>query len=119
MSEEPFEDCYKCKRSNHPGKANCLSLSMHLQISLESPFMINFLPELFLLCDGCPRGCHTFCNVPALDEVPASDWFCPVCLHQRLVTAAQAVREVHMCARRYDFLNGAQFWFNVSAFLLY
>jgi hypothetical protein len=32
-----------------------------------------------LLCDGCDRGYHTRCLVPALPGVPAGDWMCPGC----------------------------------------
>jgi hypothetical protein len=32
-----------------------------------------------LLCDGCDRGYHMRCLVPALRGVPAGDWFCPGC----------------------------------------
>jgi hypothetical protein len=32
-----------------------------------------------LLCDGCDRGYHTRCLVPALPGVPAGDWVCPAC----------------------------------------
>lgn len=32
-----------------------------------------------VLCDGCPRGYHTYCLEPALPGIPAGDWFCPHC----------------------------------------
>jgi hypothetical protein len=33
--------------------------------------------DTMLLCDGCPRGAHLRCM--ALEDVPATDWFCGVC----------------------------------------
>uniref|UniRef100_A0A3Q4HCY9 Bromodomain adjacent to zinc finger domain 2B n=1 Tax=Neolamprologus brichardi TaxID=32507 RepID=A0A3Q4HCY9_NEOBR len=35
--------------------------------------------ELLLLCDGCDRGCHTYCHKPKINTVPDGDWFCPAC----------------------------------------
>lgn len=34
--------------------------------------------ELLLLCSGCPKGCHTFCNGLGV-EVPKEEWFCSNC----------------------------------------
>ncbi|XP_039602501.1 bromodomain adjacent to zinc finger domain protein 2A isoform X2 [Polypterus senegalus] len=36
--------------------------------------------ECLLLCDGCDRGCHTYCLRPKIVAVPEGDWFCPVCV---------------------------------------
>ena len=36
--------------------------------------------DRMLLCDGCNRGWHTFCLVPALAAVPRGRWLCPLCL---------------------------------------
>ncbi|XP_061579577.1 bromodomain adjacent to zinc finger domain protein 2B isoform X2 [Cololabis saira] len=36
--------------------------------------------ELLLLCDGCDKGCHTYCLNPKITSVPEGDWFCPFCL---------------------------------------
>nr|XP_046259422.1 bromodomain adjacent to zinc finger domain protein 2B-like isoform X2 [Scatophagus argus] len=36
--------------------------------------------ELLLLCDGCDRGCHTYCHKPRITTVPDGDWFCPTCV---------------------------------------
>ena len=33
-----------------------------------------------LLCDGCDKGYHTYCVVPAIEVVPEGDWFCPECV---------------------------------------
>ncbi|KAM4560828.1 bromodomain adjacent to zinc finger domain protein 2B [Fundulus diaphanus] len=35
--------------------------------------------ELLLLCDGCEKGCHTYCHNPKITTVPAGDWFCSFC----------------------------------------
>ncbi|XP_070831693.1 bromodomain adjacent to zinc finger domain protein 2B isoform X2 [Chaetodon trifascialis] len=36
--------------------------------------------ELLLLCDGCDKGCHTYCHKPKITTVPDGDWFCPNCV---------------------------------------
>ncbi|XP_059199016.1 bromodomain adjacent to zinc finger domain protein 2B-like [Centropristis striata] len=36
--------------------------------------------ELLLLCDGCDKGCHTYCHKPKITTVPDGDWFCPTCV---------------------------------------
>uniref|UniRef100_A0AAQ4NZ36 Bromodomain adjacent to zinc finger domain 2B n=1 Tax=Gasterosteus aculeatus aculeatus TaxID=481459 RepID=A0AAQ4NZ36_GASAC len=36
--------------------------------------------ELLLLCDGCDKGCHTYCQIPRITTVPDGDWFCPTCV---------------------------------------
>ncbi|XP_072253218.1 bromodomain adjacent to zinc finger domain protein 2B isoform X3 [Leuresthes tenuis] len=36
--------------------------------------------ELLLLCDGCDKGCHTYCHNPKITTVPAGDWFCSFCV---------------------------------------
>ncbi|XP_044221779.1 bromodomain adjacent to zinc finger domain protein 2B isoform X1 [Thunnus albacares] len=35
---------------------------------------------LLLLCDGCDKGCHTYCHKPKITTVPDGDWFCPTCV---------------------------------------
>ncbi|XP_041858352.1 bromodomain adjacent to zinc finger domain protein 2B isoform X2 [Melanotaenia boesemani] len=35
--------------------------------------------ELLLLCDGCDKGCHTYCHNPKITTVPDGDWFCHSC----------------------------------------
>uniref|UniRef100_A0A8D3AKL9 Bromodomain adjacent to zinc finger domain 2B n=1 Tax=Scophthalmus maximus TaxID=52904 RepID=A0A8D3AKL9_SCOMX len=45
--------------------------------------------ELLLLCDGCDKGCHTYCHKPKITTVPDGDWFCPYCVakvHQHGLT---------------------------------
>lgn len=32
-----------------------------------------------LLCDGCDKECHTFCQYPILWMIPDTEWFCPIC----------------------------------------
>lgn len=36
--------------------------------------------ELLLLCDGCDKGCHTYCHRPKISTIPEGDWFCPACI---------------------------------------
>ncbi|XP_024894977.1 bromodomain adjacent to zinc finger domain protein 2B isoform X6 [Pteropus alecto] len=36
--------------------------------------------ELLLLCDGCDKGCHTYCHRPKISTIPDGDWFCPTCI---------------------------------------
>uniref|UniRef100_A0A096M282 Bromodomain adjacent to zinc finger domain 2B n=1 Tax=Poecilia formosa TaxID=48698 RepID=A0A096M282_POEFO len=36
--------------------------------------------ELLLLCDGCDKGCHTYCHNPKITMVPAGAWFCSSCI---------------------------------------
>ena len=36
--------------------------------------------ELLLLCDGCDKGCHTYCHKPKITTIPDGDWFCPMCV---------------------------------------
>ncbi|XP_051998007.1 bromodomain adjacent to zinc finger domain protein 2B isoform X2 [Xyrauchen texanus] len=38
--------------------------------------------ELLLLCDGCDKGCHTYCHKPKISSIPDGDWFCPACISQ-------------------------------------
>ena len=35
--------------------------------------------QLLMICDGCDRGCHTFCADPKLDRLPPGTWFCSNC----------------------------------------
>ncbi|VDD75918.1 unnamed protein product [Mesocestoides corti] len=44
-------------------------------------------PEWLLLCDSCDLGFHAQCLRPPLHLIPEGDWFCPRCLHSRLVEA--------------------------------
>lgn len=38
---------------------------------------------MMVLCDDCPRGYHTYCLSPPLEQIPSGDWFCPRCAQQR------------------------------------
>uniref|UniRef100_A0A668AXU8 Bromodomain adjacent to zinc finger domain 2B n=1 Tax=Myripristis murdjan TaxID=586833 RepID=A0A668AXU8_9TELE len=38
--------------------------------------------ELLLLCDGCDKGCHTYCHKPKITTIPEGDWFCPACIEK-------------------------------------
>lgn len=60
------------------------------QVLDEAPCQICTIsnhPEWLLLCDSCDLGYHAQCLRPALHYIPPGDWFCPRCLHFRLVTA--------------------------------
>uniref|UniRef100_A0A7N8Y315 Bromodomain adjacent to zinc finger domain 2B n=1 Tax=Mastacembelus armatus TaxID=205130 RepID=A0A7N8Y315_9TELE len=43
--------------------------------------------ELLLLCDGCDKGCHTYCHKPKITTVPDGDWFCSTCVAKQSQTA--------------------------------
>ncbi|KAL2087577.1 hypothetical protein ACEWY4_016405 [Coilia grayii] len=36
--------------------------------------------DLLLLCDGCDKGCHTYCHKPKIFTIPEGDWYCPACI---------------------------------------
>ncbi|XP_072321879.1 bromodomain adjacent to zinc finger domain protein 2B isoform X21 [Eucyclogobius newberryi] len=36
--------------------------------------------DLLLLCDGCDKGCHTYCHKPKITTIPEGDWYCPACI---------------------------------------
>ncbi|XP_062853759.1 bromodomain adjacent to zinc finger domain protein 2B isoform X4 [Trichomycterus rosablanca] len=36
--------------------------------------------DLLLLCDGCDKGCHTYCHKPKINTIPEGDWYCPACI---------------------------------------
>ncbi|XP_029313194.1 bromodomain adjacent to zinc finger domain protein 2B isoform X4 [Cottoperca gobio] len=36
--------------------------------------------DLLLLCDGCDKGCHTYCHKPKITSIPEGDWYCPYCI---------------------------------------
>ncbi|XP_062383254.1 bromodomain adjacent to zinc finger domain protein 2B-like isoform X3 [Sardina pilchardus] len=36
--------------------------------------------DLLLLCDGCDKGCHTYCHKPKIFNIPEGDWYCPACI---------------------------------------
>ncbi|TRY82484.1 hypothetical protein DNTS_029964 [Danionella cerebrum] len=36
--------------------------------------------DLLLLCDGCDKGCHTYCHKPKITTIPEGDWYCPDCI---------------------------------------
>lgn len=59
------------------------------EIAEEAPCQIcthSDRPEWLLLCDSCDLGFHAQCLRPPLHMIPEEDWFCPRCLHARLVT---------------------------------
>jgi hypothetical protein len=54
--------------------------------------------QWMVLCDGCPRGFHTYCLSPKLHSIPRGDWYCPRCAQQR--------RE----KRAHDTQRAVEFW---------
>uniref|UniRef100_A0A8C1RHQ5 Bromodomain adjacent to zinc finger domain, 2Ba n=1 Tax=Cyprinus carpio TaxID=7962 RepID=A0A8C1RHQ5_CYPCA len=42
--------------------------------------------DMLLLCDGCDKGCHTYCHKPKITNIPEGDWYCPACISK--VTAS-------------------------------
>ncbi|XP_056322058.1 bromodomain adjacent to zinc finger domain protein 2B [Danio aesculapii] len=67
----------------------CLQ-QLHKSIAWEKSIMKVFCQmcckgdneELLLLCDGCDKGCHTYCHKPKISNIPDGDWFCPACISQ-------------------------------------
>ncbi|XP_053278058.1 bromodomain adjacent to zinc finger domain protein 2B [Pleuronectes platessa] len=39
--------------------------------------------ELLLLCHGCDKGCHTYCNRPKIPTVSDGKWFCHICVAKK------------------------------------
>uniref|UniRef100_A0A8C1X455 Bromodomain adjacent to zinc finger domain, 2Ba n=1 Tax=Cyprinus carpio TaxID=7962 RepID=A0A8C1X455_CYPCA len=44
--------------------------------------------DMLLLCDGCDKGCHTYCHKPKITNIPEGDWYCPACISK--VTASSS-----------------------------
>ncbi|KAM3173054.1 hypothetical protein ACTXT7_013277 [Hymenolepis weldensis] len=60
-------------------------------------------PEWLLLCDSCDLGYHAQCLRPALHYIPPGDWFCPRCLHARLVTAlSEQLESLKVKSKKFD-----------------
>nr|CDS28571.1 remodeling and spacing factor 1 [Hymenolepis microstoma] len=60
-------------------------------------------PEWLLLCDSCDLGYHAQCLRPALHYIPPGDWFCPRCLHTRLVTAlSEQLESLIVKSKKFD-----------------
>ncbi|KAG7503789.1 bromodomain adjacent to zinc finger domain protein 2B-like isoform X1 [Solea senegalensis] len=49
--------------------------------------------ELLLLCDGCDKGCHTYCHKPKISKVPDGDWFCPTCVSKESGQSPQITKK--------------------------
>ncbi|VDO99630.1 unnamed protein product [Soboliphyme baturini] len=50
-----------------------------------------------LLCDGCDMGYHMYCFKPQMENVPDTDWYCPVCISDSL----RPMIRCSMCRREY------------------
>uniref|UniRef100_A0A668AMJ3 Bromodomain adjacent to zinc finger domain 2B n=1 Tax=Myripristis murdjan TaxID=586833 RepID=A0A668AMJ3_9TELE len=50
--------------------------------------------ELLLLCDGCDKGCHTYCHKPKITTIPEGDWFCPACIEKVYLTCLVGMASV-------------------------
>ena len=57
---------------------------------------------MMVLCDDCPRGFHTYCLTPPLQQIPSGDWFCPRCSQQREENKKRARDRAaeHWCNKR-------------------
>uniref|UniRef100_A0A8C2WRN4 Bromodomain adjacent to zinc finger domain 2B n=1 Tax=Cyclopterus lumpus TaxID=8103 RepID=A0A8C2WRN4_CYCLU len=44
--------------------------------------------DLLLLCDGCDKGCHTYCHKPKITTIPEGDWYCPACISKVSTTSS-------------------------------
>ncbi|XP_077072228.1 bromodomain adjacent to zinc finger domain protein 2B isoform X5 [Siphateles boraxobius] len=51
--------------------------------------------ELLLLCDGCEKGCHTYCHKPKITTIPDGDWFCPACISQASIQSLKAKKPLN------------------------
>ncbi|KAM9709130.1 bromodomain adjacent to zinc finger domain protein 2B isoform 2-T5 [Menidia menidia] len=49
--------------------------------------------ELLLLCDGCDKGCHTYCHNPKITTIPDGDWFCSLCVAKERGTTPQSMKQ--------------------------
>ncbi|XP_069878572.1 bromodomain adjacent to zinc finger domain protein 2B isoform X7 [Dipodomys merriami] len=55
--------------------------------------------ELLLLCDGCDKGCHTYCHRPKITTIPDGDWFCPACIAKASGQTIK-VKKLHVKAKK-------------------
>ncbi|XP_048201322.1 bromodomain adjacent to zinc finger domain protein 2B isoform X6 [Perognathus longimembris pacificus] len=55
--------------------------------------------ELLLLCDGCDKGCHTYCHRPKITTIPDGDWFCPACIAKASGQTLK-VKKLHVKAKK-------------------
>ncbi|XP_028446630.1 bromodomain adjacent to zinc finger domain protein 2B isoform X6 [Perca flavescens] len=54
--------------------------------------------ELLLLCDGCDKGCHTYCQKPKITTVPDGDWFCPTCVAKEIGQSPRSRKQLSRTA---------------------
>uniref|UniRef100_A0A8C1X6F6 Bromodomain adjacent to zinc finger domain, 2Ba n=1 Tax=Cyprinus carpio TaxID=7962 RepID=A0A8C1X6F6_CYPCA len=52
--------------------------------------------DMLLLCDGCDKGCHTYCHKPKITNIPEGDWYCPACISK--VTASSSHHYKYKCS---------------------
>ena len=49
--------------------------------------------DLLLLCDGCDKGCHTYCHKPKITCIPEGDWYCPACISK---VSSPFIKQCHL-----------------------
>ncbi|XP_034350030.1 bromodomain adjacent to zinc finger domain protein 2B isoform X10 [Arvicanthis niloticus] len=55
--------------------------------------------ELLLLCDGCDKGCHTYCHRPKITTIPDGDWFCPACI-AKASGQSMKIKKIHVKGKK-------------------
>ncbi|XP_029392098.1 bromodomain adjacent to zinc finger domain protein 2B isoform X4 [Mus pahari] len=55
--------------------------------------------ELLLLCDGCDKGCHTYCHRPKITTIPDGDWFCPACISKASGQSIK-IKKIHVKGKK-------------------
>ncbi|XP_056605644.1 bromodomain adjacent to zinc finger domain protein 2B isoform X4 [Triplophysa dalaica] len=54
--------------------------------------------DLLLLCDGCDKGCHTYCHKPKITNIPEGDWYCPACISKASGQSPKAKKQQNRTA---------------------
>ncbi|MCJ8732668.1 hypothetical protein PDJAM_G00213940 [Pangasius djambal] len=64
--------------------------------------------ELLLLCDGCDKGCHTYCHNPQITTIPEGDWFCPACIAKASDSPQKSKKQASQNSGGGEKLSGAK-----------